>query len=917
MNSNGLIARTVRGVLGAAATAAALLAAPSAAAQDVVQESDQDTTAGTVMEEVVITGRQRSAAFDVIQERIEQAVVVDLVSAEQISKVGDSNVSLALRRLPGVTLVDGQFIYIRGLGERYSSTTLNGAYVPSPDLTRNVIPLDIFPAEIVQSLAIQKVFSPDQPAAFGGGNIDIRTRTVPERFTSQFQFGTGWNSDLGDDVVSYPGGTQDEFGTDDGTRALPGAITGAIQDFQGRFGPSEILNALRREGGNPTFADAEALNRSLATSLNRSLDINRKSADPDLGLQAAIGNKWDIDEAGRWRFGALGIADYGRQWRNRQRTNRSVQAPDLDQGVTERSINQVSITGSVSAGLEFTDDHALGMTAIFLRNSEDEAALTQRNNFNFRRADGQQLRDYRLRFEERNLEVLQFTGRHALGSETRELVPILGRLPELLDGLNVSWFYSDSTAKTDIPSEVTISAIDQVDPTTGAVQQTSIRATGSAADYRFTNLQDEVESYGWKLEQPLEFGNFRGNFNGGSSFYRKGRSYLQTQLGLGTTNQAAEPNLVGTPGSVFTNANILNPDNGFLLTIGGIGTESYLAGEIISAGFGGFDFTWNENWRLAGGARWEEYKLLSVPINPLQFDPAIGKIPLSSEQIRAGARIEDDWYPTLSLTHMRDDFWSEQFQLRFGWSQTVARADLRELSNATYIDPFTDARVRGNPALVKADLTNYDLRAEWFFTGGDNLTISAFYKDIERPIETIEGAGTDNNLSFTFINAETAELYGLEVEWLKNLDVFGRWWGDWADGFFTAGNLTWAESEITIGDSALNVTNNQRRLTQQSPYIANIQLGYDSPSGRHSGVLVFNTYGERLLFAGRNGAPDAFEQPLSSVDLVYSWFPTDALSVKLRLQNLLQEKLEVAQGGITVLEQEIGTTAKLDFTLKF
>jgi hypothetical protein len=140
----------------------------------------QSTQEAGPTEEVVVIGRQRSAVTDVVQERIEQEVVVDLMGAEQISRVGDSNVSLALRRLPGVTLVSDQFIYIRGLGERYSSTTINGAYVPSPDLTRNVIPLDLFPAEIIDSLAIHKGFTADMPAAFGGGNVDIRTTGIPE-----------------------------------------------------------------------------------------------------------------------------------------------------------------------------------------------------------------------------------------------------------------------------------------------------------------------------------------------------------------------------------------------------------------------------------------------------------------------------------------------------------------------------------------------------------------------------------------------------------------------------------------------------------------------------------------------------------------------------------------------------------------
>src|SRR5687768_3171093 len=240
-----------------------------------------NTTDTGPSEEVVVIGRQRSAATDVMQERIEQEVVVDLLGAEQISRVGDSTVSLALRRLPGVTLVSDQFIYIRGLGERYSSTTLNGAYVPSPDLTRNVIPLDLFPAEIIESLSVSKGYSADMPAAFGGGNVDIRTTGIPDEPVIDFQFGSGWNTNSSDKFLTYEGGDDDWQGSDDGTRALPREIGGAIQEYLGDLSPNGILRGLNRDGQPHSIAQAQAINRELATSLNRNVEFRNESTDPD------------------------------------------------------------------------------------------------------------------------------------------------------------------------------------------------------------------------------------------------------------------------------------------------------------------------------------------------------------------------------------------------------------------------------------------------------------------------------------------------------------------------------------------------------------------------------------------------------------------------------------------------------------
>lgn len=888
-----------------------------AVAQEDEAEDGEDTsvavsTAGGI-EEIVVTARQKRAATDVIQERMDQPVVVDLVSVEQISRVGDSTVASALRRLPGVSLV-GDFIYIRGLGERYSSTTVNGALVPSPDLTRNVIPLDIFPASILDSLSIQKGFTVDRPAAFGGGNVDIRTRTIPDNLLATIQVGTGWNSDLSDDVLTYKGGGDDRLGTDDGTRALPRELRQAIQSYRGSITPTSIFSTLRAQGGDPAFAQAQQINRTLATSLNRQIDIESESADPDLSIEAGLGNSWVLGESAMWKVGVLGVGDYKNNWRNKTRINRSQQLPDIDNGTTEISTNQVALTGSASAGVDYGDDHSLGFTYIFLRNTDDEAAITQRNNFNFRQDQGAQLRDYRIRYEERELNLLQLTGRHVLGPDT-----LGGKTAGFLDGLELAWYYSDAKATTDLPSEVTVSAVDAVNPSTGEVLSSSIRSTTSAAEYRFTDLEDDVDSYGYKLNLPFELasGRLTGGVFGGYDYYQKGRSYLQTQFNLGTTSAAATPILVGTPGTVFTDENILDPTNQFLLSLGGIGTESYLAGETIDAAFGGVDLTLDERWRLNAGVRWESWSQLSVPVNQYEFRTSVGKVPLTVEQLANAGKSDDDLYPSAAITYMRPDFWADEFRLRVGYSQTTARPDIREVTQSTFIDPLTDARVTGNPLLVPSDLKNYDVRAEWFFASRDNLTVSPFYKQIDRPIETVEGAGTDNNLSFTFINAETADVYGVEIEWYKDLAFVDRWLGGWASGFFTAGNVTLSDSELEVGNSAFALTNNKRPLTQQSDTILNIQLGYDAPNERHSATLSYNSFSERLYYAGRNGAPDAYEQPFSSLDLTYSWYPAQNWSLKLRLQNLLDENIEIDQGGVTVLEQDVGMTFKADLRYNF
>ncbi len=888
--------------------------APEAVQVPENQTEDQEAADGGV-DEIIVIGRQRSAATDVITERIEQEVVADFLAAEQISRVGDSSVSLALRRLPGVTLVNDQFIYVRGLGERYSSTTLNGANVPSPDLTRNVIPLDLFPSAIISSLAVLKGFTADMPAAFGGGSVDIRTLSIPEEPTLSFKVAGGWNSESSDDRLTYPGGSDDWLGTDDGKRELPQSVVDAIQTYQGELDANSILAGLRDSGGLYTLADAEAINRQLASSLNRDVDIDAKGSTPDVGLEAVAGNSWYFGSNEDWRLGVLGLVDYGNQWRNKERVSRKLGAPDIENSITRQTTNQVSMTGSLNIGLAFTEDHSIDVNGLYLRNTDDEASIATGNNGSFLRADGRQFRTYQTRYEERALELIQIRGRHQLGPDTLGLTSLLSPL-EFLEGLTFTWYYSDATATTDIPNEVSIAAIDVIDPQSGQLLSTGLRPSNTTADYRFTDLEDKVQSGGWELSMPFVFDSSELQVSGGWERYEKGRGYLQSQLGLGTSLPNTSPLLSGTPGQVLTDANILNPANLFALSIGGVGTESYLAAEIVNASYVQFDFKWNDAWRVAGGVRYEDFQQLSVPVDQYQFDTGVGKIPLTTAELTNLAKAEDDFYPTLALTHMRRDFWAEEFQFRFGWSQTTARPDLREISNATYIDPITDARVSGNPDLKTSAITNFDLRGEWFFGSGDNFTVSAFYKDIADPIEAVEGPGSDDNFSLSFVNAESAEVYGIEVEWLKAAPL-GEMLGAWGNDLFVSGNITLSDSEISLGSTALNLTNDTRRLAQHSQYVVNLQLGYDAPSGRHSTTLIYNTVGERVYFAGLSGAPDAYEQPFNSLDWTYSFYPNDLLTFKLRVQNLLSEDVEIEQGNVTILEQSLGTSFKVDATLKF
>jgi len=878
---------------------------------EIIEES-----ATGAIDEVVVTGRFISASQQVINERITDSSVTDMLDAETISRLGDSTVSAALRRVPGLSLVADKFVYIRGLGERYSATYLNGAQIPSPDLTRNVIPLDVFPTSIVQSLRVQKAWSADLPANFGGGSVDIRTKGVPDGFNFKLEVGTGYNSiSSGEDGLTYPGGSDDRFGTDDGTRALSPTLVEAINRYQGELGVQDILSFERRQDPTTTLAEAQAINRELGLELNRAIGVEARDMPIDYDARVNIGSLYDVGED--WQLGFDVGGSYQTQWRKTTKFATNFNFPDERTDTEEETTYSVNVAGTVSLGAKFLEDHTIATTTLWLRNTDDEAAVTDFFNENRGISDGLGWRGYRLQFEEREMLTNQIRGTHFLGEDTRErfgfLSGLLGMVPT---ETSISWFYSDSAADTDIPNQVSIASQTVTDPETAEVLAEQVTLSNTAGDFRFTDLDDEVENYGWSFNLPIYGDTHTFEFGGGWNHARKARTYQQTQFSLGATSVTENTVLQGPLDSVFSDSNVMNTANNFTFDRQGTNSESYIAATMTDAAFGTIDWTYDDTWRVAAGGRWEDYRQAAVDWNPYGFtesDPQVTTDPVVLEE---GTFMDDKVYPAASLTYM-GDFLAETFQVRAGWSETAVRPDLREITGSSYIDPVTDDLTRGNPGVEPAEVTNYDLRAEWFFGNGDNFTITYFLKEIDGPIEFFESAASDTTVAREIRNATYAEVKGFELEGLKELGFLGGFF----ETLFVQGNITVQDSELRcdIDDPANPCfadapTNPVRPLSGASEYVGNIMLGFDSPQAKHTASLIYNVFGERLYTAGRNGAPDSYEQPFHSLDVTYFWYPTESMTFKLKAQNILDESTTIERGGVTVFEEEPGQTFSISFS---
>ena len=887
------------------------LSALSLAVSAVAQEADSDLSFNKPLEEVVVVGRLKSTAENLVIERLEQEVAVDFLGAEAIGRIGDSTVAAALRRVPGVTLIDDKFVFVRGLGERYSSTLLNGAVVPSPDLTRSVIPLDIFPTSIVESLAVQKVHSSDMPAAFGGGNVDIRTKGIPSDLVFSLEIGTDYNSASDGRLLTYKGGSDDIYGNDDGTRALSYKLKQALRQYGGSLDRNDILADMRQSNPNATLADAEQLNRELALNLYRNIDIYETDDDDNFSAEVNAGNRFYLGDAEEIEFGVLAGLSYDRSWRNKSSEVRSVSDEDEAEFKNETTQN-TSIAANLNFGLRLNEDHSLETTSLYLRNTDDKTSVT--DSYDNDQPVGGDISDrqFRIRFEQRELVVNQIRGEHTFGELSREQLG-WDQLA-FAEGLSFNWFYSDSESTTEIPNEVAV----QTRHVEGPNGSTTVAANATAADYRFTDLQDEVESYGWEVKMPFSSMDWKVELSGGNEYWEKARTYRQTQFGLGSVD-ASDAVRSGPLDRVYSDANILEPNNGYQIQVAGSNSESYIAANRVDAYYGKLDVTWQDTWRVVAGLRYEDYQQVGLTWDPLDFDgiPVVsnesGGQQAIIDELENAVFTDDDTFASLAATYMLPGFWAEDFQLRFGYSETTVRPDLREIADSSYVDPVTGALVFGNPDVRPAQFKNYDLRAEWFFSNSDSFTASLFYKDISDPIELFQAAAGDTNTAVEIVNAESATILGAEVEFMKSL-------GDFSDAlipFFLQGNLTLLDTELVAGSNADAPTNAKRDLVGASDYAANLILGFDSADEMHAATLSYNVFGERLYFAGRNGEPDAFEQPFHSLDATYSFYPNQSVIVKVKVKNILDEELEIERDGKTTFREEVGTTFSASIEYEF
>lgn len=838
-----------------------------------LKETFMLTPAGIELPEfMVLEPHIAGSLASVVEEQRTSSAVANVLGAEQVSRSGDSDAAGALRRVTGLTLIAGRFIYVRGLGERYSSTLLNGASIPSPDPTRRVVPMDLFPTSVLDTILIQKSYSVDRPGEFSAGTVEMRTRRPPDDFAFQLTYQLGVNQgESFEDGLRYRGGKIDFLGIDDGTRRMPSSLAAAIAGGRQLTAFSPV---------NPEGFSQEKL-QSLGNDLSGVWDIHSKTIPPDSRINLTLGDSF---HSGDFSLGYTGTVRWVDAWNSQQEIRRFF-APggpddrlelivDNNLNFTEREVN---LSGYLGLEANYTDDHTIFGNTLILRQTLDEARIEE----GWSEAEDFVIRRSRLLYMENSLIVGQIGGMHRWKS---------------LANLETNWLWTRANAGREAPNERSY-RFDQI-PDGGGKFFFSRRADSNQIG--FSSLDDNDESYRADVAMPLDIhkdlqlklqsGFIKQSRNRDSQIRRFSFGALgpdarrQDVLGLGSLERILGPEFIGP--------------RGFQLRESTRATDNYIASQELLSYYGQGDLTLFEKIRLTGGLRVEDNDQVVTTFELFRPDA----MPLEAKLIRK------DLLPSVSTTW----FITDKQQLRAGFSSSISRPDFRELSPAPFLDPVTDQETLGNPNLEQAKINSYDVRWEYYFSSNESMSFGGFWKDITNPIELIVLPGAVGVL--TLQNAKNARVYGLEVEILKHLDFIHPNLAN----FYVSGNYTLSKSIIELSpENLVTQTTNFRPLQGHSPYIINFQVGYDNPDKGIIATLLYNTFGRRIAEVGTLGAPDRYDQPVHWVDMVYRHRLMNNLAFIFNARNLLDDRVKVMQGRELATSFRMGREFRMGFTLEF
>lgn len=830
-------------------------AASSASSQTAPAQEEAEVSVPGVAE-VVVTGTRTNVVRSTSQ-------VVSVLSTQALQRSGEGNIAGALNRLSGISLVGSGYVYVRGLGDRYSLALLNGSPLPSPEPLKRVVPLDLFPSSIVSSALVQKTYSPNFPGEFGGGVINLTTRSIPQEgfFTvgASVSGDTETTNQLG---YTYYGSKTDWSGYDNGNRDTPPALAAFLASGE-RISSGKVDTA--------KIASQLVNGRNAVLQKDNNLPAN-------FSVNAAGGKSFDLDSG---RLGLIGAAGYSNRWQTRDATNQTSLNGDLEDLESDfrrvTTQNRLIINGLFGLAYEFgeTGENKIRWTNVYIHDTIKHARLGLGN----RKGTTVDYMQQDTAWYERQLLDTQFVG---------EFKP--------MENLDVDVRASYAETKRDAPSELSFEYV----------------RTNAAADpygkYFVNRLNngnngDAKVSYS-ALDERLWSGGLDASYRVSPDLsVTVGYAYTDTRRTSSRRDfQFQAPNTFPGGVDLFRPDLLLQPsvisNFGITMVESNEGSPAFLATLKTHAGYAKVNGQIAESVKFDVGVRYETAEEAVAPIQ-------VFTVPGAST---AGTSLDNDyWLPAATLTwEVRSDM-----QLRANLSKTLARPQFRELIFQFYFDPDTNRQYRGNPLMVDSELTNAELRYEWYFGADQRLSVAGFYKDLKNPIESYVSG---ESFITSFANAPKASLYGLELDAQKYFEVSDWLQGDlWATRrLLVAGNYTYSKSELKVSASdkvavfnssstlATDFFRDGAPLTGQSKHVANLQIGLEDSDHLSQQTLMINYASKRVTSRGlaNTGQPDIFEHPGFRLDLVLRQGVEVAgreVELKFEARNLTGRKYEEFQ----------------------
>jgi TonB-dependent receptor len=810
---------------------------------------EQDVTLKTAelqLAAVSVTAtKEKGTVNDALNQQKNATNVVNAITAEQIARSPDSDAAAAAQRVSGVTVQDGKYLQVRGLSERYTTASLNGARIPSPEPERKVVPLDLFPAGLLQDITTSKTFTPDQPGDFAGANVNIRTREFPARRQITYSTSAGFNGRvLGQTMPFAPRAGGELVGMAAGSRALPQAIASA--NFMSNI-PQSAYNQMamqQRNVWNPT----------------------QRRGGPNGSFGASAGGNTILGK----RVGYLVSGNYGYSEETRanerfavgnQGPNNTVVPLTQVRGQTGRSSIQWGGIANLSGLIGKANRLSLNTTVT--RSADNEARMDRGFDENL----NDSIARTTLRYVERGVATANVQGEHQLGDRNKS-----------------SWSvtYANTMRKEPDRSDVVYSR-DQ----SGTY---SLLASLDGARRLYFSLDESNATA--QVDHAIFLGNIANqNQLKVGAYLRDTERDAQAPIFsfISRANESVRsktPDVIFGEGQACASCNAIN-----VQPIGQSG--SYTATDRTAAAYAMTDWGLGQSVRVIAGARLEQARI----------DVA------SSTQggFTAAAKLENtDVLPSL-LVNAR---LSESQNLRFGVTRTLARPEYRELAPVTFRDVLGGVSVTGNDKLRRSLIDNVDLRWEAFPNPGEVLSVGVYLKQFDRPIERVESA-TSGAYQARFQNALSATNYGVELEARKQLGLLG----EWGNAFTAFSNVTLMRSSVQLDTlQALTVTDQQRALVGQAPWVVNAGLSYANNSGSTTATLLYNVVGDRIYAAGVTPLPNIVEKARHVVDLSLRFPVVGSLSGRVDARNLLDARYRFMQGNLEREGFDAGRSLSIGFS---